>query len=102
MERIAPGMFLGADRGSGAVQADSGPPVYIWGLRPPGRLSVSSKCSRSGWRAFALFAVYEEEPRLDISIVDTSINPMSTDGNILLQYTVITINNKIPLKYIFL
>ena len=27
-------MFLGADRGSGAVQADSGPPVYIWGLGP--------------------------------------------------------------------
>ena len=90
MKRIAPGMFLGADRGSGAVQADSGPPV-----------SVSSKCSRSGWRAFALFAV-EEEPQLDISIVDASINPMSTDGNTLLQYTVITINNKILLKYIFL
>ena len=98
MKRIVPGMFLGADRGSGAVQADSGPPVYIWGLRPPGRLSVSSKCSRSGWRAFALFAV-EEEPQ---SIVDASINPMSTDGNTLLQYTVITINNKILLKYIFL
>ena len=93
MKRIAPGMFLGADRGSGAVQADSGPPVYIWGLRPSGRLSV--------WRAFALFAV-EEEPQLDISIVDASINPMSTDGNTLSQYTVITINNKIPLKYIFL
>ena len=44
----------------------------------------------------------EEESQLDISIVDASINPMSTDGNILLQYTVITINNKIPLKYIFL
>ncbi len=101
MKRIAPGLFLGADRGSGAVQADSGPPVYIWGLRPSGRLSVSSKCSRSGWRAFALFAV-EEEPQLDISIVDASINPMSTDGNALLQYTVITINNKILLKYIFL
>ena len=83
MKRIAPGMFLGADRGSGAVQADSGPPVYICGLRPSGRLSVSSKCSRSGWRAFALFAV-EEEPQLDISIVDASINPMSTDGNALL------------------
>ena len=84
MKRIAPGMFLGADRGSGAVQADSGPPVYIWGLRPPGRLSV------------------QEKPKLDISIVNASINPMSTDSNTLLQYTVITINNKIPLKYIFL